>query len=243
MSDHPIIFSAPMVRALLDGRKSMTRRLAKGPACKSLACYARNPIYGRPHYHASAWQRVRPGDRLWVRETPVPSSTGFEYDTPDDDCIDLSDLNSEQIEFWNKRAGDDPNDSRRVSPIHMPRWASRLTLIVTATKIERLQSISPEDAVAEGLKKLSKDAAGQEARGFSPTWKYGLPEPDGLPGPQGWQWHEWRISPIDAFQKLWESLHGDGSWDEGSWDENPEVVAITFRVIKANIDAPEARAA
>ena len=98
---------------------------------------------------------------------------------------------------------------KSVPSIHMPRWASRLTLIVTGSKVERLQDISRADVMAEGIHERA-----------------GAPMSDVFAG-----WHE-------PFADLWIGLHG-----EASWDENPEVVAISFRVIKANIDAPEALAA
>src|SRR5437016_2152973 len=97
----------------------------------------------------------------------------------------------------------------------MPRWASRLTLIVTATKIERLQDISMDDAAAEGLWYCEKgDAAGFW---FSDKSMEGGVIGDGA---------------VECFQFLWESLHG-----EDSWDAKPEVVALTFEVHKTNIDS------
>jgi len=128
-----------MVRALLDGRKTMTRRLSlversiKG-AFGTLG--QKNPTA----WYASVWQHILPGDRLWVREAwrsgAAPDSTLrirrrwllFRADHQ----------NHHGIKDWRP-------------PIHMPRRASRLTLTVTATRIERLQEISDEDAIAEGL--------------------------------------------------------------------------------------------
>ena len=81
----------------------------------------------------------------------------------------------------------------------MPRWASRITLEITEVRVERLNDISAEDAIAEGLKALTKDRR---------MTKYGIPDQDGLPGndDSGWAWQHWRQSPIDAYQYLWESL-------------------------------------
>jgi hypothetical protein len=116
MNDRGIIFSAQMVRALLEGRKTMTRRLATSPLAK-----------------------CKPGDRLWVREAFAMEGAmiGPGRDAP-------------------AFMADFPGDPRGLgwrSPIHMPRRASRLTLIVTATKIERVQEISREDELAEGTPK------------------------------------------------------------------------------------------
>lgn len=211
--DIPIIYSAPMVRALLADRKFMTRRLA----WKSTPCFiGDNPVppghklistnFGSTpipmSYPPSPWQKVKPGDRLWVRESFRPIHS------------------AEPRRGANYMADAGRDDTKWKPAIHMPRWASRLTLIVTATKKERLQDISEADAIAEGIKRLDRSAF----IGGGPL--FGLDEGEGHDTARG------------AFNHLWRSLHGDGSWAE-----NPEVVALSFRVIKANIDAPEARVA
>jgi hypothetical protein len=100
----------------------------------------------------------------------------------------------------------------------MPRWASRITLEVIGTKLERLQSISADDIVAEGAKE-SFDSERAAIRGpFARD--------------------AWEEKAQYAFEALWESLHG-----VGAWDANPEVVAISFKVERRNIDAAVRRAA
>ncbi|UFX42148.1 hypothetical protein HAP47_0023090 [Bradyrhizobium sp. 41S5] len=199
MKDIPVIFSGGMVRAMLDDLKTMTRRLAymerktRKPALgESLTYLARSP-----------WQDVKVGDRLWVRESWKPHSlyAGMRpKDMPQAKVFYLADRKYE------------PSNVPGIPSIHMPRWASRITLIVTATKVEPLQSISEDDALAEGVQKRGeRDFWAGENRG---------------------------TDAITAFSALWWSLHGIGSWNA-----NPEVVALTFKVIKANIDAQEARAA
>ncbi len=189
MKDRPVICSAPMVRALLERRKTMTRRLAWRMDCGK-----------RVEWSPTPWQRVQPGDRLWVRENfsgpheweTIPPS-GWGWDT----------MRRPPIWYW---ADGNPEQGDWTKPrpsIHMPRWASRLTLDVTATKIERVQKISHDDAVAEGV-------------GIFPH----------------------SMSAQKRFSELWRSLHG-----APSWDENPEVVAVTFTVHKANIDAMPREAA
>lgn len=209
MTDIPIIFSAPMVQALLSSRKTMTRRLAWRPARKgeSTAEGSRLTYEGANfvkqvtgHFRPSPWRNVKVGDRLWVREnhrltdcecTEACRGAGHVwYDASDEGYRNVA------------------NNKLRPS-IHMPRWASRLTLVVTGTKVERLQDISKADVMAEGI--LDRD---------------GAPMADVYAG-----WHE-------PFAALWTRLHG-----KESWDENPEVVALSFSVVKANIDAPEALAA
>lgn len=254
--DIPIIFSGPMVRALMEGRKTMTRRIVKNvPEAPAMdAIHPSNqPKSPAPYLDAYCGQRATPenprgmsrnwcwwtrddrccaqfnvryapGDRLWVRENHAYVGGG-------DPGLLLCEAD------WRETAARHRCENADRAPkwtpsIHMPRTASRLTLIVTGVKIERLRDMSPEDAIAEGMKGLTKDGK---------TVKYGIPDRDGLPGEDdfGWHWHEWRMSPVDAFQKLWCSLHGSDAWNA-----NPYVVALTFTVHKQNIDTlPKAQAA
>lgn len=210
MTDRPIIFSAPMVRAILDGRKTMTRRLAWGKPIPGLYESDGGPL--TPVLRPSPWTRVKPGDRLWVRET---FTIGFDYDEHD------KPIGDEPKPFYAATFGgrwyETDTDSWRDSPlwrpsIRMPRWASRLTLIVTATKIERLQEISEVDAKAEGVDPQIMHA----------NFGYGSPNSGGE--------HDY----ARGFADLWDRLHGPESWSA-----NPEVVALTFRVVRANIDSKE----
>lgn len=132
MREHPIIFNGPMVRAILDGRKTQTRQVVK----------PQRP-YGQP------------GDRLWVRETfmrqPHPSECGLTQEmipkTWESACAAAGTI------FY--RA--DPNaewlaDGRPwTQSIRMPRWASRITLEITGLRVERLRDINGADAIAEGI--------------------------------------------------------------------------------------------
>ncbi len=203
MNEHPIIFSQPMVRALLDGRKTQTRRLAwRLPQMDGRG--AGEAIDRGGVAKPSSWQRVKPGDRLWVREKFAPRISEQDDDTRRRYVKYAADTNA--------RSPSDEMDwhswPRAWRPsIHMPRWASRLTLTVTAVKIERLQDISGADAMAEGAHKLK----------LSPT--------DRL-HPSHQQ------EAIAYFHDLWDELHG-----EGAWQSNPEVVALNFTVAKQNIDA------
>jgi hypothetical protein len=194
MTDFPAIFLAPMMLALLreiehpGTGKTMHRWIAR--------------IQQFQDTRATWWTRVKPGDRLWVREAWAQpfarsdSNNGVIYraDGPEYNSL------AEQKHQWGA-------DAKWSSPIHMPRWASRLTLIVSATKIERLQDISEEDAKAEGVAWESTGGAGIG-------------------------------SHYAGFCNIWTILNGINSWDA-----NPEVVALSFRPILANIDAVEAQAA
>lgn len=160
MTDRPIIFSAPMIQALLANRKTMTRRYAWRTSGQDDA-----------ENFPTVWQSARPGDRLWVRE----SLQRYERAPPTAQYV--ADITGVPAPLGHMRH---PNGAalwqwykNRIPSIHMPRWASRLTLVVTATRIEPLREISDEDAVAEGV--LARDAAhpaeGQHRRRFEELWK------------------------------------------------------------------------
>lgn len=204
MTDTPIIFSAPMVLALLAGRKTMTRRLAWQKPQVAIQV-GDGPI--EPILVASTWQKVKVGDRLWVREA-------FGKCDQCDAINMLADINLPR----NCRRCDSDVGKGKPS-IHMPRHASRLTLTVVAVKIEKLQEISEEDAIAEGIER-----EGDAWLNYDPN----DPNEDREDG-------NW-LNPIDSFGSLWRSLHGaDG------WHDDPTVVPLSFRVEKVNIDkAPAA---
>jgi hypothetical protein len=197
MADIPIIFSAPMVQALLAGRKTQTRRLAWQKPRVAIQV-GDGPI--EPILVPSAWQKVKPGDRIWVRENieikPEASNCYFAADRAgvghDAYCHLLG-----RVKGWRARV---------IPAIHMPRPVSRLTLIVEAVKVERLQAISEADAKAEGVLLGPTESA---------------LDSDAYRG---------------SFGMLWRSLHGKGPADFTPWNENPEVVAVTFRVERQNID-------
>lgn len=192
MTDRPIIFSAPMVRALLDGRKTQTRRLLKPP-------------YGTLEYlGGSTWRPIYTkcfrGDRLWVREA-------FSYETMD------VDRNGFMPPWYWADGNPTSGDFTRPKPsIHMPRWASRLTLTVTEVRVQRLQNISEADADAEGF-------GGDFPHVVMPDVFPDADEAGGLTIPQ-------------CFGRLWNSLYGPDAWDANPW-----VAAITFTVARGNIDA------
>lgn len=201
MKERPILFSAPMVRAILDGRKTMTRRIVKNKEIRGLCSREQwdaakaHPSMQTPDFRffgdhgpfSLPCPYGSPGDRLWVRET-------FSY-------FRTADNINYPVWYW---ADSNPHDGDWTKPkpsIHMPRWASRITLEVTAVRVERLNEISEEDAIAEGIKPHRKGGWHWETCG------------DGLK----WSNHFGYRDARGAFAALWESINGAGSWDENPW--------------------------
>ncbi|MCA8226161.1 ASCH domain-containing protein [Burkholderia vietnamiensis] len=222
MTHRPILFSGSMVRAILDGRKTQTRRMVKHqppPATRDVFTFHHPDP--RTHYWAFDggslldWCYPCPqgeiGDRLYVRETWQHSNHPFgPYER---DCLVFY-----RADYLDDPLGPDlersPDGIRRGwrPSIHMPRPASRITLEITGLRVERLQDISEADAIAEGI---DRTTAG--------LWStYRQSDTDGT------------YSPRLSYQFLWDGLNaarGHG------WDANPWVWVIQFR----RIDGPEKR--
>lgn len=205
----PAIMSAPMVRALLDGRKLQTRRLV-----------------------TSQWANLKmhfdQGERcfVWVRETLQNDGDGDWWCAADSAYIP-----GEYPDGWRRKQ----SHKASVPSIHMPRWASRLTLEVTDVRLQRLQDIDEADAVAEGIfwqeptaedHEHARENSGHDAQG---VWI--APGTDCGFGPKEHR-QQWHVSAPLAYGLLWDHLHG-----KGSRDENPEVIAVSFCCHQQNIDA------
>lgn len=229
MSDRPIIFSASMVRALLDGRKTQTRRLINtvvpegqrvGPCHYSKTGWAFWKKFGecdactcRDAAGINYWE----GDRLYVRERCLEITggayRGVKYIADGHDSGD-----------WDRANDGAQWDIKSRPSIHMPRWASRLTLTVTDVRVQRLQDIDRDDAMAEGIVQTWGDFMGDP-----PEWAINSINQHG--DASGTHIYDNRTS-VENYRELWAHLHG-----RESWDANPWIVAISFAVEHGNIDA------
>lgn len=238
--ERPILFSSVMVRAILDGRKTQTRRVVKPqpPDQPSSDCHpshtAKHPMPYLDSYCSQrktdknprgmseqwCWWQVgdrqclptfkcpygQPGTVLWVRETwglmcyhdPTDWCEGSIKGVPE---VELRERYAvEHAANWNL-----PNESARWRPsIHMPRWASRITLEITGVRVERLQEISEEDAKSEGVE-------------FSSAVASFICDTPAMRADR-------KSAYRSAFVDLWESINGPGSWDANPW-----VWVIEFR--------------
>ncbi len=147
--ERPIIFSTEMVRAILDGRKTMTRRVVKPQPCRLFAIWKRYP-----HQEGCPYGQV--GDRLWVRETWqdfCPLWDGAWCGCGSKEMI----ANTHKIAYKTTNTGINHKDKQNILPekwrpsIFMPRWASRITLEITEIRVERLREICIADIEAEGI--------------------------------------------------------------------------------------------
>jgi hypothetical protein len=176
--ERPILFSAPMVRALLSGRKTQTRRLVKRTALDWL-----DNAGFTPEFVASDENGLCPyghtGDRLYVRETWKPHSL---YDG-----LKPRDMPPSTI-FYKADDRYAPSNTRWYPGIHQPRWASRLTLTITQVRIERLNAITEADALAEGTQEPSLvpliGAAWSERDAYAKLWEH-------INGPGSWEANPW----------------------------------------------------
>ena len=221
MKERPILFSAPMVRAILDGRKTQTRRIYKVRKHPDTGCeMAASELVREPqHVIDRICPYGQPGDRLWVRETwsfnflggsSVAGVVNQHY------CVDYHAGGESKELFRNHHAPDlmrlyDSQLGAWRPSIHMPRWASRILLEVTGVRVERLQDISDNDCLAEGIHRI---AHGREG------YFYHHDRTD--PHPKNW------CHPDDAYRELWEQING-----AGSWEANPWVWIIEFKQIAA----------
>ena len=192
--ERPILFSGPMVRAILDGRKTQTRRIVK------FVQFDRSDTPGYDwHFRGTAkgtkrsslWQDMRheqilsmcpygkPGDRLWVRETHCKYGSGYIY----------------RAEYGTHTPISDGIGGPWKPSIHMPRVASRITVEITSVRVERLQDITEADAMTEGVERIY----------LSPREINGM------------QVHPLTSSYFAAFMELWRSINGPESWAANPW--------------------------
>ncbi|WP_368083028.1 hypothetical protein [Klebsiella michiganensis] len=210
MKERGMIFNAEMVRAILDGRKTQTRRIVKlQPDEDGLAKVTNGPwVDTSERNYRCPFGDV--GDRIWVRETfqgPL-----FDYEQMEAYLEDSSRFEKPEFCQYADDGGhrpeyQDADDNLRHGwrpSIHMPRWASRILLEITDVRVERLNAISQEDAQAEGM----------ELTGWRPT--YSDPDSGGEV-----------MTPYDNFAELWSSIYGDESWKANGW-----VWVISFKRVE-----------
>lgn len=204
--ERPILLKPHEVRGILDGRQTQLRRKVRAKqifaagTCKK--CKAWKLLCGCANVSAFSPYGKR-GDVLWCKET-------WRTHERESDMVDgiLFAADDAFVPIENTHVAADDwvvahrRDKRWRSPSHMPAWASRLSLRITDVRVERLNSISEEDAIAEGADRLSspsEQAAEIDLRDsgyFTPEWGY---------------------THVEGYRQLWESINGEGSWKLNPW--------------------------
>jgi len=214
MKERPILFSAPMVRAILEGRKTMTRRVVKDVSSDCVEMLPAGDIYWQQYFchnggpiYGKAWLTKCPygksGDRLWVRESWKTYAT-------------LDHLPPSKIKPWgpgmeylaggSTAMGQPLHGMGKSRPsISMPRWASRIDLEITGVRIERLNQISNEDILREGIRSESCNICVHT----------------------GGSGCDHCLSLVKPFRELWDSINGKTPGK--TWDDNPFVWVVEFK--------------
>lgn len=209
MKERGILFNTEMVKAVLDGRKTQTRRVVKPQPYKhkfgSIGMSVWRWLYKNKYdfQDQQNWINHCPygqvGDRLWVRETTCIAPKNFA--SPDDSCI--PDKEGE-LRYVSYRADGHPEDAMRdyklkwTPSIHVPRWASRINLEITDIRVERVQDITEEDSLKEGIKIDGTSSMGHVFTGKEHFWG------------------------------LWDFINKKRGF---GWDVNPWVWVVEFKVI------------
>jgi hypothetical protein len=216
VKERPILFSGPMVRAILDGQKTQTRRII---SMRDASRYKFRALTGvRAVFDLigkvkskGLWLPTfgidcpygQPGDRLWIRETADFIDRGTSSGGHAPTVVYLADNAKRPIPT--EHCDDFLRPVMRPS-IFMPRWASRITLEVTGVRVERVQEIAPKDCEAEGICTRASDG--------TELWRDDLHPPG------------WTHDPASIFRRLWDSINAKRGF---GWDKNPWVWVIEFR--------------
>jgi len=189
-----------MVRAILDGRKTQTRRIVKLPNTTQPDPLLHHiDAFGNAVFTDGSVVRglAEVGTRLWVRESFWQSGFPANAAHPESGCNDPVWVWGEKVAFDLERT---PMGWRKRPSIHMPRWASRITLEVTGVRVERLQDISEEDAIAEGVE-CWEERGYDDAQDFYRNYHTGGD----------------LFTAKASYRTLWESINGPGSWERNDW--------------------------
>lgn len=232
MSDRPITFSGPMVRALLAGTKTQTRRL-----CKVAIELQENGLYHIHNTHggvvctpatdigreAAHYVAHQPGDRFYVREHWRTERLHLQNATSDSPLDDWPPRDLPRVPVIYEADADwsvNKTVGRFRQAMHMPKWASRITLHVTDVRVQRLHEIGDADAIAEGIELV------RETEKWGKHWRnYGADGYDDR-------------SAVYSYRTLWNSLRGHTGEKQlpvEPWSENPWVTATSFLVEGCNI--------
>lgn len=221
-AERPLIFSDEMVRAIIDGRKTQTRRICR---CQDIGVATppdrrlKGPIGSRAHALHGEWseserqfwletmcERGKIGNRFWIREAwGYFGGEEYIYQREQSAVMYRATWLTDSRRPVSHSGVTPLGDRKWRTPVFMPRWASRLTIELTEIRIERVQDISDADAIAEGLYQRCGDV-------YPAITEYSCGD------------DFWTTKPRIAFQRLWMRING-----KASWDANPFVWPLSFK--------------
>ena len=213
MKTRPILFSGEMVRAILEGRKTQTRRVIKPqPANANYWTSVDKAFFPNTYTASPSFLKCPYGqkdDRLWVRET---WATIKEYDDLKPSAIPKGSASWPMVYYgaWTGAARESSNRGKWRPSIFMPRWASRITLEVTDVRVEQVQNISAVDAMWEGIEKAHHPINKKTIEALGDKSATGL-------------------AVIEDFCLLWDSINAKRGY---SWESNPWVWAVEFQRVE-----------
>lgn len=219
MKEKPILFNGEMVRAIMDGRKTQTRRIIKPqPDLKLVGCDS------YPSYKVNdAWQSGfidvscpfgRIGDELWVRETMYSDGDGWWFPASGEFYFEDSCTKEKEKKISDWCNHQEKMNRITVPSIHMPRWASRIQLRITDIRVERVQDINDDGVEAEGIDSSESDYGNLCQNIIDSGYHHDVDR---------------NSADIACFKKLWDSINRKREY---SWESNPYVWVIEFERIK-----------
>jgi len=219
----PILFSTPMVQAIIEGRKTMTRRVMKPRLIESDNCFHWNRWINQPFNNPECCPYGQVGDVLWVRET------FFGYNEEDENkyLYFADSKDSRPFGFSDSYCANEWGISNKeIWPkwkpsLFMPKAACRIFLKITEIRVKRLQDISEEDAIREGIDSLVDHRLKSEPIRYASYCDFDNPKDPAL----------YTSCPINSFETLWQSING-----KDSWEANPWVWVICFERIEKPTD-------
>jgi hypothetical protein len=186
-AERPILFQTDMVKAILEGRKTQTRRAIKDQPTGDESINLRDVFLHNPEYFYKICKYGKPGDLLWVRETMI--------------------YNKNSESYWPKAEGYFNSDSsyeKTVPSIHMPKSAARRWLMIEDIRVERVQEITEQDAKAEGVIYWIETRLKSQPIRYK---VYDNTDPEAF----------YTSCPKHSFETLWISINGEESWNTNPW--------------------------
>ena len=222
MKERGIIMDTDEVRAILDGRKTQFRRKVSDKHIPFIEGMAANFLDGR--WDERPFPYGKPGDRLWVREAFHIPGGYLDECLIDEIRSGISTLKGLGVTYRADAPRLKPCDGGWQPSSRMPRWASRITLEITGVRVERVQKITKQDAIAEGARYFPDLPHSHPFHPLGLECRWSMRNPETTAECLGTARH--------AFANSWVKRYGKSQFDIRPWDENPWVWVIEFKTVE-----------